>query len=379
MKIVIAPDSFKESLTAKQAAQAIKDGFTQIFTDAECICVPLADGGEGTTETLIDACGGHLHRVEVIGPLGKPCKAKYGILNNGSAIIEMAEAAGLHLLSEDQRDPRITTTFGVGELILDALDKGIKHILLGIGGSATNDGGAGMLQALGVKLLDKNGNALAFGGGALANLHYIDISKLDSRLTDCRIEVICDVDNPLLGKQGASAIYGPQKGATPKMIDELDNALVHFADTVKLLGFNDCREMAGAGAAGGLGYALKTFLAATLRSGIDSVIEITNLTDKIQGADLIITGEGRMDEQTRFGKVPWGVLQCAHQQQIPVIGLAGCLGKDANSLTEDKDMAFVAIFPIIDTLKPLKQTLESGYDNLYRTARNVAAVWKMSE
>lgn len=376
MKIVIAPDSFKESLTAKQAAQAIKDGFTQIFTDAECICVPLADGGEGTTETLIDACGGHLYHVEVIGPLGKPCKAKYGILDNGSAIIEMAEAAGLHLLSEDQRDPRITTTFGVGELILDALDKGIKHILLGIGGSATNDGGAGMLQALGVKLLDKNGNALAFGGNALANLHHIDISKLDSRLTDCRIEVICDVDNPLLGKQGASAIYGPQKGATPEIIDELDNALAHFADTVKLLGFNDCRKMAGAGAAGGLGYALKTFLAATMRSGIDSVIEITNLTDKIQGADLIITGEGRMDEQTRFGKVPWGVLQCAHQQQIPVIGLAGCLGKDANSLTENKDMAFVAIFPIIDTLKPLKQTLESGYDNLYRTARNVAAIWQ---
>lgn len=377
MKIVIAPDSFKESLSAKKAAEAIQAGFSEHFPNADYICVPLADGGEGTTETLIEACGGRWVNIQVSDPLGNRITAQYGLLDNGSAVIEMAEAAGLHLVETAKRDPRLTSTYGVGELILHALDQGVQHILLGIGGSATNDAGLGMLQALGATFVDNQNKPLGAGGSALQQLKQFDLNGLDNRLSGCRITVICDVDNPLLGDTGASAIYGPQKGATPQMVSELDSALRHFADVVTISGLKDERNAPGTGAAGGLGYALKTFLNADIRTGIDSVIEITQLENKIKNADLVITGEGRMDEQTRFGKVPWGVLRSAHKQQIPVVGLTGCFGKGIDSLTDrNNEMYFLAVFPIIDSLKPLEETLVNAYENLHRTAKNIAAIYK---
>ena len=370
MKIVIAPDSFKESMTAKEACIAIQKGFEKIFKDSEYILVPMADGGEGTTEALVNSTNGVIYKVETTNPIGEKIVSKFGILGDGkTAIIEMAQASGLELIPKEKRNPMITTTYGTGELIKSALDKNIKTILIGIGGSATNDGGAGMIQALGGKLLDKNGKEIGFGGGELSKLHKIDLSNLDERLKNIKIIVACDVNNPLTGERGASYIFGKQKGGTSEMIEILDKNLKHFSNVMKRdLGI-DVENISGAGAAGGLGGGLMGFLSAELKKGIDIVIEYSKFEEKVQGADLVITGEGSIDSQTRFGKTPYGVAKVAKKYNIPVIALSGNVGKDIDVLY---DYGFNAIFPILPRVQTLEEALSQGKENLEKTSENIA-------
>lgn len=312
MKIVIAPDSFKESLTALEVANAIEKGFQEIYPDATYIKIPMADGGEGTVQSLVDATDGQIIKKQVIGPLGHPVEAFFGVLGNGkTAVIEMAAASGLHLVPQADRNPLITTTWGTGELILAALDYKVEHIIIGIGGSATNDGGAGMAQALGAKLLDDKGEQIGYGGGSLNQLVSIDLSALDPRLQQVKIEVACDVNNPLVGPTGAAAIYGPQKGATPEMVNLLDRNLTHYAEIIKKDLSKDVIDIPGAGAAGGLGAGLLAFLSAELKRGVDIVIAATQLEKHMNKADLVITGEGKIDNQTIHGKTPIGVAKTA--------------------------------------------------------------------
>ena len=374
MKIVIAPDSFKECISAKEACIAIQKGFEKIFKESEYILVPMADGGEGTTESLVDATEGKIYFCDTTNPCGEKIVSKFGILGDGkTAIIEMAQASGLELISKEKRNPMITTTYGTGELIKSALDKNIETILIGIGGSATNDGGAGMIQALGGKLLDKDGKEIGFGGGELSKLHKIDLSNLDERLKKVKIIVACDVDNPLTGERGASYIFGKQKGGTSEMLKILDNNLKHFAKIIrKDLGV-DIENISGSGAAGGLGGGLMGFLSAELKKGIDIVIEYSKLEEKIQGADLVITGEGSIDSQTRFGKTPYGVAKVAKKYNIPVIALAGNVGKDVDILY---DYGFNAIFPILPRVETLEEALSQGKENLEKTSENIARLIK---
>ena len=374
MKIIIAPDSFKESLTAAQAAAAIQRGFAQILPQADYVCVPMADGGEGTAAALVAACGGTWASTTVSDPLGRPVNARYGLLSDGTAVMEMAEASGLHLLQPQERNPLYTSSYGTGQMLADALARGVTQVILGIGGSATNDGGAGMAQALGIRLLNEQGQELPRGGAALADLAQIDTSGCLKTLAGMRITVACDVTNPLTGAHGASTIFGPQKGATPAMVAQLDAALNHFADVLVTAGLPDTRQQAGSGAAGGLGFGLRTLLGAQLQPGIEQVIAATALADKIAGADLVITGEGRMDGQTAFGKVPLGVLHTARQHGVPVIGLAGSVGDDVHTLHAH---GFSAIFPTVAAAATLNDVLAAAEANLERTARQVAAVWQL--
>lgn len=370
MKIVVAPDSFKESLTALDAAKAIKEGFQEVFPDANIQCVPMADGGEGTVQSLIDGTGGTIKEVEVTGPLGEPVKGFYGILGDGkTAIIEMAAASGLQLVPPAKRNPLITTTKGTGELILDALDEGIAHIIMGIGGSATNDGGAGMVQVLGAKLLDDAGKQIDQGGKALADLSKIDLSGLDPRIRNVKFEVACDVDNPLTGPNGASHIYGPQKGATPEMIELLDANLLKFAEVIERDLQLHVNDIPGAGAAGGIGAGLLAFLSAELKRGIDIVITVTDLEKHVQDADLVITGEGRIDSQTIFGKTPIGVAKTAKKFNIPVIGIAGSISQDSHVVY---DHGIDALYSVVPGAMPLEDALENAYQYLLMTARNIA-------
>ncbi len=372
VKIVIATDSFKESLTAPQACAAIQRGFAKIAPNVQYVQVPMADGGEGTAAALVSACGGEWVNVRVSDPLGRQVLAKYGVLPNGTAVMEMAEAAGLHLLTLAERNLMKTSTYGVGEMIADALGRGIKRIILGIGGSATNDGGAGMAQALGFRLLDKAGRDLPRGGAALRYLAAVNMSSSLYELDGCEIVVACDVVNPLCGDSGASAVFGKQKGANTQMIRELDTALTNFADVLARNG-TDFRDEAGSGAAGGLGFGLRALLGAQLRSGIDIVLEITELANKISGADLVITGEGCMDGQTTFGKVPLGVLRVAQEYGVPVVGLAGSVA-DVDELYA---LGFAAVFPSIDRVASLPDVLANAEQNVERTARAIAAIWAL--
>ncbi|MEL4503598.1 glycerate kinase [Luteococcus sp. H138] len=371
--IVLAPDSFKESLTAKQVCEALEAGFRQTLPEATFLHVPMADGGEGTVQSLVDATGGELRTTTVDGPLGDPVDATWGVLGDGStAVIEMAEASGLGLVARDRRDPRRASTRGTGQLLLAALDAGMRHIVLGIGGSATNDGGAGLAQALGARLLDEAGQELAPGGAALAALAGIEASGLDPRLAETVVEVACDVNNPLFGTEGASAVYGPQKGADPECVAELDAALAHYAQLVERDLGQRVADVAGAGAAGGLGAGLLAFTPhCRLRPGIDIVVEQSRLADTVQGADLVVTGEGRMDSQTRFGKTPKGVADVAAAAGVPVVAVAGCLGEGAEVLYDE---GFAAIVPILGGLAPLDEVLADGAANLTRTARNIGAL-----
>lgn len=327
MRIVIAPQSLKGSLTAAQAGEAIAQGALEVFPGAEIDIVPVADGGEGTVQALIDATGGEILAQEVTGPLGQPVMAQFGLLGDGqTAVIEMASAAGLPLVPTAQRDPRITTTYGVGELILAALERGCRAFIIGIGGSATNDGGAGMAQALGARLLTADGTPIERGGAALTTVASISVDTLDPRLQECTVEVACDVNNPLYGPTGASAIYGPQKGATPDMIAELDAALAHYAAIIERdLGMS-VAGIPGAGAAGGLGAGLLAFLHAALRPGAQIVLEAVHLEDRLRVADLVITAEGQLDSQTAFGKSVGAVAGLAKRYGLPVLALAGGLG-----------------------------------------------------
>lgn len=331
MKIVVAPDSFKGSLTAVEVSDAIEQGIREIFPEAEIVKIPMADGGDGTVQCLVNATGGEILREKVKGPLGGEVLASYGILGDKkTAVIEMAEASGLTLVPENQRNPLITTTYGTGQLIKAALDQGCRKMIIGIGGSATNDGGAGMLQALGVKLLNQEGKEVGFGGGELKKIFRIDTKYLDNRLSETKVLIASDVSNPLCGPQGASRIYGPQKGATPEMIKKLDESLSYFAELIKRDLNKDVKDIPGAGAAGGLGASLMAFLDAELRPGIEIIIEIVKLEQAIKDADLVITGEGKIDGQTIYGKAPIGVAKIAKKYNIPVIAVAAIIGDDAD-------------------------------------------------
>lgn len=376
MKIIIAPDSFKECLTAAQVAQSIENGMRQIFPDAKYVQVPVADGGEGTLQSLVDATQGRFIEVTVTGPLGEPVNACFGLLgNDNTAMIEMAQASGIELVRPEARNPLIATTFGTGELIKAALDLGVRHFIVGIGGSATNDGGAGMLQALGIKLLDDNNQELEHGGAALAKLSHIDLATMDERLKQCTFIAACDVNNPLTGVNGASATFGPQKGATPEMVALLDDALRHYAAIIKRdLGI-EVDAIAGAGAAGGMGAALLGFLNAKLKPGIEMVMEAVELAEKVKGADLVITGEGRIDGQTAQGKTPVGVARIAKMESIPVIALAGSVGPGVEAVYEK---GIDALFPVVHGAVSLDEALTKGSENLARAARNLAATLKLT-
>lgn len=371
MKIVVAPDSFKESMTAKEVCEYIEKGLKAVSKNWEIIKIPMADGGEGTLDALIDSTKGKIFYEQTVGPLGDELTSRFGILGEKNiAVIEMASTSGLELISPEKRNPYITTTFGTGQLILKALDLNVEKIILGIGGSATNDGGAGMLQALGAKLLDENNNQIGYGGYELSRLKKIDFSELDERLKKVEILVACDVTNPLTGENGASYIFGKQKGATPEMIKVLDRNLLLYSKIIeKDLGIK-VDDIPGSGAAGGLGAGLLA-LGANLKKGIDIVIEASELEKKIAGANIVITGEGSIDGQTRFGKTPYGVAMAAKKQGIPTIILAGNVGKDIDILY---DYGFDAIFSIMQGVETLESALENGKLNLERTAKNIGKI-----
>ena len=368
-KYVVAPDSFKESMTAKEVCDAMEKGIKKADSAAEVIKVPMADGGEGTVDSLVDATNGQRVIVEVTGPLGNKISAYYGILGNGTtAVIEMAKASGLEIVEKKKRNPMITTTFGTGELIRDALDHNVKEIIIGLGGSSTNDGGSGMAQALGAKLLDQNNNQISFGGGNLDKLDKIDISDLDSRLQDVKIILASDVTNPLIGKDGASRVFGPQKGATPEMVEKLENNLQHYAKIIKSDLNKDVASVSGAGAAGGLGAGLMAFTTCKMRQGVDIAIEVTKLEEKVKSADYVFTGEGGTDFQTKFGKTPYGVAKLGKKYHKPVISLAGYLGEGIDSLYSE---GFTAIFGIIPGACDLSTALKNGPSNVARTTENI--------
>lgn len=374
--IVLAPDSFKESMTAKEVCEVMERGIRKANSQIRCIHVPMADGGEGTMQSLVDATGGRVYSKEVVGPLGNNVVAEYGILGNGEiGVIEMASASGIHLVDSEKRNPLITTTFGTGQLIKACLDKGVKKLLIGIGGSATNDGGAGFIQALGGRLLDENGDDLSYGGGALAKLHTIDLSNLDERLKYVSVEVACDVNNPLCGKEGASYVFGPQKGATREMIEILDQNLSHYAEVIKEQLGKDVISKAGAGAAGGLGAGLMAFLDVKLKSGIEMVIEYANLEEKVRDADMVWTGEGSIDFQTQYGKTPLGVAMIAKKYNKPVIALAGRVGNDIDVLY---DKGIDAIFGIMRGVTSIEEALVKGPENVEKTSENIIRLLNIS-
>ncbi|MFW6035026.1 MAG: glycerate kinase [Halothermotrichaceae bacterium] len=375
MKILIAPDSFKNSLTAMEAAESIEKGILKVYPDADIHKLPMADGGEGTVQSLIDATGGRKKYKEVLGPLGHSVKAYYGLLgDNRTAVIEMATASGLPLVPREKADPRKTTTYGTGQLIKAVLDEDIKKIIIGIGGSATNDAGVGMAQALGIKFMDANGKEIGHGGSELCKIKKIDMTGLDKRIEDVDIKVACDVSNPLHGPDGASYIYGPQKGATPNIVKELDDNLRYFADIVKEKLNINLQGIPGAGAAGGLGAGLVVFLDAELESGIDIILKASKLEDYLPNVDLVITGEGRIDEQSLNGKTPIGIARKAKEYNLPVIGIAGSLGQKASLVLDE---GIDSIFSIIPHPIDLDNALQHASEWLELTAEYIMRVYFM--
>lgn len=377
MKIVIAPDSFKESMTALEAATAIEEGFKKVLPYEEYIKIPMADGGEGTVQSIIDATGGTLKEVTVTGPLGESLKAFYGLSGDRKiAVIEMAASSGLDKVESSKRNPLKTTTYGFGELIKDALEEGVEEVLLGIGGSATNDGGAGMIMSLGGNLLDESGKSIEPTGEGLRDLHTIDVSDLHPRILEVSFKVACDVDNPMTGLNGATHIYGPQKGATPEIIEQLDDNLGHFARVVKEQLGKEIDSLPGAGAAGGLGGGLLGFLNAELQRGGDLLVEMLELEEAIKDADLVITGEGGINHQTQFGKTPIAVSRVAKKYGVPTIALAGCLNEGYESIYEE---GIISTFSIIPEFTSLETALENGIKNIKALSMNVASIIKATQ
>jgi glycerate kinase len=379
MKVVIAPDSFKESLSALQVAEAIEAGFREVFPDADIVKLPVADGGEGTVQAMIDATGGRRVELEVTGPLGEPAAAFYGLASapeSGAplAVIEMAAASGLEMVPPGRRNPMTATSRGTGELILHALDTGVRRFVLGVGGSATNDGGAGMLQALGVRLLDDAGKDLGPGGGALARLARIDVSGLDPRVGGSTFDIACDVNNPLVGPNGASAIFGPQKGATPEMVARLDACLAHYGQLMARDLGRDVAGMPGAGAGGGIAAAMVVFLGGRLRPGIEIIAEAVGLERALRDADLVITGEGRIDGQSVSGKTPVGVARVAKRHGKPVIGIGGGLARDAGAVHAH---GIDAVFAAVCRPCTVEEALAQAHDNLRSAARNMAQALRL--
>nr|WP_263324583.1 glycerate kinase [Neobacillus sp. Marseille-Q6967] len=376
MKILVAMDSLKGSLSSMEANEAIREGFLNLNSDFVVETVPVADGGEGTVEALVYATGGNFIETVVTGPIGQPVNARYGILGDGvTAVVEVAEACGLPLLSQDERNPLLTTTFGVGELILDAIDKGCHEIIIGLGGSATNDAGVGMLQALGYRFLNREGNNVGLGGGELSHIVKIDVEDVPEQIRNVSFRVACDVSNPLYGETGAAYIYGPQKGATPEMVQQLDEGLKHFAAVVfDQIGL-DLQKISGAGAAGGLGAAFAGFLGAGLESGVKLILNQARLNEKLQGVDLVITGEGKLDGQTSMGKAPAGIAQLGKQNGIPAIVLAGDISDGNPTLHES---GITSYFTIVGGPVNLEKAMqpEVTRENLRRTAEQLGRVLK---
>ncbi len=370
MRIAVAMDSFKGSLSSLEAGHAVKTGILQGNPAAEVSVCPLADGGEGTVQALHSALGGQWIDISVAGPIGTPVNAGYCILPNGTALLEMASAAGLPLLKPEQRNPLHTTTFGVGQLIRDAISRGCREFIVGIGGSATNDGGIGMLAALGFEFQDSTGNSIAPGAVGLKSLQRISTENVLPELSDCHFRIACDVGNPLCGENGCSAIYGPQKGATPEMIQDMDQWLARFAQLAAKTSPKANPNYPGSGAAGGLGFAFLTFTHAVLESGADIILEQTGLAQQIQAADIVITGEGRLDDQTAMGKGPMAVASLAKKYGKPVIALCGCVGKDAQICNE---RGIDAYFPILQSVTTLEEALnpENAKQNLIASASQV--------
>ncbi|MDK4201458.1 glycerate kinase [Pseudomonas sp. HR1] len=377
MKIVIAPDSFKESLSAAGVASALARGLRQALPEAEVIECPLGDGGEGTLDAVLAATGGEVREARVTGPLGELVTARWGWLaEQRTAFVEMASASGLELVPRACRDVRVATSHGTGELLRAALDAGAERLVVAIGGSATNDGGAGVLQALGVRLLDGQGQALAPGGAALASLASLDLTYLHPRLSAVEVVIAADVDNPLCGPQGASQIFGPQKGASPEQVRELDAALAHFATVTAATLGRDVSEQPGAGAAGGVGFAALAFLQATFRPGIEVVAELVGLEEALEGADLAVTGEGRLDGQTLRGKTPAGVLRLAQRHGVPVVAVAGSLGEGYDALYQQ---GLAAAFSLVPGPLSLEEALAQAEGLLERTARDIGRLWQAAQ
>ncbi|EOX3403331.1 glycerate kinase [Vibrio cholerae] len=377
MKVVIAPDSFKESLTAKQVCDAIQAGLARVWHDAKFVSIPVADGGEGTVQSLVDATQGRLVEVKVMGPQGKRVEAFYGMLgDNQTAVIEMAAASGLHHVPLAQRDPKLTTSFGTGELIRHALDQGVTKLIIGLGGSATNDGGVGMLAALGARFTNADGDPIQLTGGGLHELTHIDLQDFDPRLQNCDILVACDVNNPLCGDKGASAVFGPQKGATPEDVQLLDGALRQFGLLTEKVTGKMVLESAGAGAAGGMGAALLAYTQARLRPGIEIVLETVQLAHQVSDADLVITGEGRIDSQTVHGKTPMGVAKVAKRFDVPVLVLCGCTGDNYQAVYQ---CGIDAVFAAVPRAMSLEDALKESDFNLADLAENVARLWVLSK
>lgn len=374
MKIVIAPDSFKESLSALAVCQCIQHGFSAVFPNADYHLMPLADGGDGTVDVLLKALNGEKIVSRVEGPLGDIIAAEWALLDNGrTALIEIAQASGLDKVPMQQRNPLISSTYGTGQIIQQALDLGVKKILIGLGGSATNDAGAGIIQALGGVLRKANGEVIGRGGRVLADVAEIDLTALDGRCAHVDMVIACDVANPLTGPAGASHIFGPQKGATPEDVAQLDEALTHFADLAAKKCGTHCGNMPGFGAAGGAPLGLSLLFPIEMKPGIEMVLDALDAESVLKNADLVITGEGQMDNQTLQGKTPFGIAQRAANLGIPVIGIAGSLGAETDAL----NLHFAGVFDAVRAPQSLEQVLSEASENLQRTARNVAAMLKL--
>ena len=383
MKFVIAPDSFKGCMTAKQACAAIRDGLLRVFPDAEYVMVPMADGGEGTVRSLVDATHGRICSAQVLDPLQRETVAEYGILGNANdsgltAIIEMSAASGIQFVDEHTRNPLVATTYGTGQLMKHALDDGVRTIILGVGGSATNDGGAGMAEALGVRFLDEHGNPIPRGGGFLDRLATVDVSGLDPRIANTCILIASDVTNPLVGPTGASAVFGPQKGATPRMVAQLDSNLAHYATVIQTQLGIEVAHAPGTGGAGGLGAGLLAFTQSTMRAGVEIVSSIVRLAELAEGADYCFTGEGGIDFQTKYGKTPMGVAKAVRERNsdIGVIAFAGNVGEGIDQLY---DAGIDAVFGIVSGAMSLDKAIAAGPENLSRAAENVGRLIRIGQ
>jgi len=375
MKIVIAPDSFKGCLNALSVAKAMRLGVKRAYPESVVDMIPMADGGEGTVEAMLSSVSGVKVKVNTTDPLGRPLEASYGLIDNGlTAIIEMAAASGLTLLSKEEKRPRITSTYGTGLLIRDALKRGVNKILLGIGGSATNDGGAGMAVALGVKLLDSRGKELPLGGEALASLAKIDMSEINPHLSKVKVEVACDVQNPLCGPEGASAVYGPQKGAGPEDVRVLDAALKNLGERLSAVTGTNLLKLAGGGAAGGLGAGAVGFLGAQLRGGSQIVLEVSNAEEKIKCANLVLTGEGRTDFQTAYGKVPVGVAALAKKHNVPVLVISGSVEGPPDVFSAQ---GIQSCFSISEGPGTFEEAFAKAQEQLEREVWRILTVWKL--
>lgn len=375
MKVVVAIDSFKGSLSSFEVGTAVKNGILKVYNNASVVVLPIADGGEGTVDALTKSLNGKLKTVTVTNPLGDKISATYGVINENTAVIEMSSAGGITLIPKENLNPLKATTYGVGEMIKDAVTNGVTNFIIGIGGSATNDGGVGMLQALGFKFLDNNGNSIPFGAGGLKNLTTIDDSEVVPQLKNCTFNVACDVKNPLCGERGCSRVFSPQKGAKPNDIDIMDGYLLNYANLTKKLYPNSNKDLEGAGAAGGLGFALSSYLNAKLTSGINLILDTINFESIIKGADVVVTGEGRMDKQSAMGKTPFGIATRAKKYNIPVIALVGSASSDSNYLNK---LGIDGIFPIVRGATSLQDAMnkENATINAELTAEQVFNFYK---